>query len=99
MPEITNAVNDVAETLGRLIDASLPREKTPVVDAFSIGFVRFWLAVLGLMAIPALEPVAEIFALTLTLLEAVNVSVVFALQLTPSLIFRSPLPLCDPEAL
>src|SRR5450830_1364476 len=51
------------------------------------------LPVLGLMIRPALLPLAVMSACTVTLLEAVKVSVVLALQLTLSLINRLPLPL------
>ena len=44
------------------------------------------------MAIPAVTPVAERLAFTFTLFVAVNVRVVLALQLTPSLIFILPEP-------
>jgi hypothetical protein len=92
--DITSAVVDEDETLGKLIEAPLPIFKTPLVDSDSD-----WFAVLGLIAKPAVAPVAEILAFTFTLLVAVNVRVVLALQLTPSLMFILPEPVCAPDAL
>ena len=95
VPDITSAVLDEDKTLGKLIEAPLPILKTPLL--FAADSER--LAVFGLIANPAVVPVAVIFAFTLTLFVAVNVRVVSALQLTPSLMFILPEPVCAPDAL
>ena len=88
IPEITSALDEGNEdTAGSFIEAPLPIEKFPAPEAVSDK-----LAVLGLMTKLALGAVAVMFAFTLTFLEAVKVRVVFALQLTLSLIFKSPEP-------
>ena len=54
------------------------------------------LAVFGLITKAAMLPVAVKFALTLTLLVAVSVNAVFALQVTASLRFKLPVPATCP---
>ena len=82
-----SAVVELAETLGKLIDAPLPRLNTPVPLAVSVPF-----AVFGLIAIPAFAPVAVMLTLTLTLFEAIRESRVLALHDTASLTLMLPLP-------
>ena len=57
------------------------------------------LEVFGLIAKPVFVPDAVILAFMFTLLVAVNVRVVLAFQLTPSLIFILPETVCPPDAL
>ena len=80
--------------MGILIDDPFPIFKTPLPVAVSDR-----LALLGLITKPALELFTAIFAFTFTLFVAVKVRVVFAFQLTPSLIFILPEPDCEPDAL
>src|ERR1700737_2746663 len=74
----------------RVTDALLTL-KTPVPLPASAPF-----AVLGLMINPAALPVAVMLAWTLTLFEAVSVSVVLALHVTGSYTFTLPDPTAPP---
>src|SRR5947209_6591214 len=90
---MTSAVVEEGDTFGKLITTPVPMWKAPEPLGVSVP-----LAVLGLMAMPALVPLAVIataapyWLATFTPFEAVSVSTVLALQLTLSYTFTLPEP-------
>src|ERR1700733_7976531 len=85
------AMDSVGAVPGRLIDAPLLSLNIPIPLGSSEP-----LAVLGLITIPAVLPLAVMLAFTLTLFDAVIVKVVLALHEIASFTFTLPPPVSVP---
>src|SRR6185369_14050334 len=93
-PPILSAVLEEDEMWGRFMTPPVPILNAPMPLAASKALAMF-----GLMAMPAFDPLAVTAAFTFTSLEAASVRMVLALQVIVSLTFTSPEPPLVPALL